>query len=135
MAFFVMLLTFAEYDIPSFDEAAAAIAERVGGTPQETPASQMSTAVEDAMFEMQADQAVKVDRDGRGIVVDLGGSAFLRKAERDFGVSSKAHKFACELRALLASDKHLGSAERSERQLPKINTPASARGTVADYYY
>ena len=33
MAFFVMLLTFAEYDIPAFDEAAAAIAERVGGEP------------------------------------------------------------------------------------------------------
>ena len=28
MAFFVMLLTFADYDIPAFDEAAAAIAER-----------------------------------------------------------------------------------------------------------
>ena len=39
--------------------------------------------------------------------------------QRDFGVSSKAHKFACELRALLASDKHLGSAERSERQPSK----------------
>ena len=52
--------------------------------------------------------------------------------QRDLGVSSKAHKFACELRALLASDKHLGSAERSERQLPTPNTPASARGTVAD---
>ena len=49
----------------------------------------------------------------------LGGSAFSIKAERDFGVSSKAHKFACELRALLASDKHLGSAERSERQVLK----------------
>ena len=61
----------------------------------------------------------------------LGGSAFSRKSKRDVGVSSKAHKFACELRALLASDKHLGSAERSERQLPKINTPASARGSVA----
>ena len=47
----------------------------------------------------------------------LGGSAFSRKSKRDVGVSSKAHKFACELRALLASDKHLGSAERSERQL------------------
>ena len=55
--------------------------------------------------------------------------------QKDFGVSSEAHKFACELRALLASDKHLGSAERSERQLPKPNTPASAGGTVADYYY
>ena len=65
----------------------------------------------------------------------LGGSAISRKAERDLGVSSKAHKFACELRALLASDKHLESAERSERQLPfKLNTPASARGTVADLW-
>ena len=62
----------------------------------------------------------------------LGGSAISRNAKRDLGVSSKAHKFACELRALLASDKHLGSAERSERQLPKPNTPASARGTVAE---
>ena len=64
----------------------------------------------------------------------LGGSAFSRKSKRDVGVSSKAHKFACELRALLASDKHLRSAERSERQLPKPNTPASARGTVADLW-
>ena len=46
----------------------------------------------------------------------LGGSAFFESRQRDLGVSSKAHKFACELRALLASDKHLGSAERSERK-------------------
>ena len=64
----------------------------------------------------------------------LGGSAFFESGQRDLGVSSKAHKFACELRALLASDKHLGSAERSERQLSTTNTPASARGTVADLW-
>ena len=64
-----------------------------------------------------------------------GCSAFFENGQRDLGVSSKAHKFACELRALLASDKHLGSAKRSERQLPfKLNTPASARGTVADLW-
>ena len=49
----------------------------------------------------------------------LGGSEISRNVKRDLGVSSKAHKFACELRALLASDKHLGSAERSERQVPE----------------
>ena len=49
----------------------------------------------------------------------LGGSAFFENGQGDLGVSSKAHKFACELRALLASDKHLGSAERSERQVPE----------------
>ena len=30
MAFFVMLLTFAEYDVPAYQEAAAAIAENIG---------------------------------------------------------------------------------------------------------
>ena len=47
----------------------------------------------------------------------LGGSAFFESWQRDLGVSSKAHKFACELRALLASDKHLRSAERSESEV------------------
>ena len=64
----------------------------------------------------------------------LGGSAFFESGQRDLGVSSKAHKFACELRALLASDKHLGSAERSARQVLDANTPANARGTVADLW-
>ena len=57
MAFFVMLLTFAEYDIPAFDEAAAAIAERVGGDPQINPSQQLKMELEDTMYEMQADQA------------------------------------------------------------------------------
>ena len=47
----------------------------------------------------------------------LDGSAFFESGQRDLGVSSKAHKFACELRALLASDKHLRSAERSESEV------------------
>ena len=55
----------------------------------------------------------------------LGGSAFFENGQRDLGVSSKAHKFACELRALLASDKHLGSAERSERQVRFAHKHAS----------
>ena len=46
-----------------------------------------------------------------------GGSAFFEDGQRDFGVSSKANKFACDLRALLASDKHLESAERSESEV------------------
>ena len=60
------------------------------------------------------------------------GEFIFESGQRYLEVSSKAHKFACELGALLASDKHLGSAERSERQLPTPNTPASGRGTMAD---
>ena len=63
----------------------------------------------------------------------LGGSAFFENGQGDLGVSSKAHKFACELRALLASDKRLGSAERSARKvLLKETRQRVPEGTVAD---
>ena len=52
MAFFVMLLTFADYDIPAFDEAAAAIAERVGGEPQVSPTQALMEQIEDVVYEM-----------------------------------------------------------------------------------
>ena len=78
MAFFVMLLTFADYDIPAFDEAAAAIAERVGGEPQVSPTQALMEQIEDVVYEMQADQVVEVSKDRDGIVIDLNGTAFFK---------------------------------------------------------
>jgi len=78
MAFFVMLLTFAEYDIPAFDEAAAAISERVGGTATENPSGTLRRELEDQMYAMQADQAVEVSKDSRGIVIEMKGGAFFK---------------------------------------------------------
>lgn len=78
MAFFVMLLTFAEYDIPAFDEAAAAISERVGGTASENPSGILRRELEDQMYAMQADQAVEINKDSRGIVIEIRGGAFFK---------------------------------------------------------
>jgi len=106
MAFFVMLLTFADYDIPAFDEAAAAIAERVGGEPQVNPSQQLKLELEDTLYEMQADQAVQVQKDSRGVTIEIKGGAFfkpgtaqIRKVARPVlkGIADKigAPKFRC----------------------------------------
>jgi len=84
MAFFVMLLTFAEYDIPAFEEAAKAIAENVGQREQISTTQELKLAVEDVVFEMQADQAVSVAQDNRGIVIELASRAFFKPGSAQF---------------------------------------------------
>ena len=76
MAFFVMLLTFVEYDVPAFDEAAEAISDRVGGGGPPSPKKLLKMELEDAVYEMQADQAVSINRDSKGLVIELSGGAF-----------------------------------------------------------
>lgn len=78
MAFFVMLLTFAEYDIPAFEEAAAAIAEQVGGRQETTPTLELQIAIQDVTFNMQADQVVNVTKDKKGLVIELASNAFYK---------------------------------------------------------
>ena len=76
MAFFVMLLTFVEYDVPAFDDAAEAISDRVGGGGPPAPKKMLKMELEDAVYEMQADQAVSVNNDSKGLVIELSGGAF-----------------------------------------------------------
>jgi len=76
MAFFVMLLTFADYDIPAFDEAAEAIAERIGGDGPPSPAKMLKEEVQMMVDEMDADGDVTVVKDARGLMIELSGGAF-----------------------------------------------------------
>ncbi len=76
MAFFVMLLTFAEYDIPAFEEAAAAIKSNLTGRDATSPIQLLRIDVQDVVYNMQADQVVKVTTDDKGIVIELSSSAF-----------------------------------------------------------
>jgi chemotaxis protein MotB len=79
MAFFVMLLTFAEYDIPAYEEAAAAIASNVGGGEQQaTTTQELKIELEDIVFDMNADQAVDVSQDSRGITIEMRSGAFFK---------------------------------------------------------
>ncbi len=78
MAFMVMLLTFAEYDIPAFEEAAAAIQSNLSGRDSTSPIQLMRIDVQDVVYNMQADQVVKVDTDDKGIIIELSSSAFYK---------------------------------------------------------
>ena len=106
MAFFVMLLTFAEYDIPAFEEAAQAISNNVGSKDKISPTQELKLEMQDVVFEMQADQVVSVAQDSRGIIIELTskaffkpGSAQLRKAAfpvlKKMSTMLTAPKFAC----------------------------------------
>ena len=78
MAFMVMLLTFSEYDIPAFEEAAAAIQSNLTGKDATSPIQLLRIDVQDVVYNMQADQVVKVETDGKGIVIELSSSAFYK---------------------------------------------------------
>ena len=78
MAFMVMLLTFSEYDLPAFEEAAAAIESNLTGREATSPTQLLKIDVQDVVFNMQADQVVKVETDAKGVVIELSSSAFYK---------------------------------------------------------
>jgi len=83
MAFFVMLLTFADYDIPAFEEAAAAIAKAVGDRDETTPTSELQIILDDVVYNMEADQVVTISKDNKGLVIELASNAFFVPGSAD----------------------------------------------------
>jgi len=85
MAFFVMLLNFSKIDIPSFNEVAAGIANEIGmGSKESNPIALMQEAIVEVVYEMQADQVVKVATDDKGITIELASSAFYQPGSAEF---------------------------------------------------
>lgn len=76
MAFFVMLLTFAEFDIPAYEDAAAAIMSEVGGRDESSPTSELQIILQDVATDMQADQVVSIRKDKKGLIIELQAGAF-----------------------------------------------------------
>ena len=83
MAFMVMLLTFAEYDMPAFEEASAAIKNNLTGQENTSPTQLLKIDVQDVVYNMQADQVVKVETDSKGVVIELSSSAFYKPASAE----------------------------------------------------
>jgi chemotaxis protein MotB len=83
MAFMVMLLTFAEYDIPAFETAATAIKSNLTGQEATSPIQLLRIDVQDVVYNMQADQVVKVETNKKGIVIELSSSAFFKPGSAD----------------------------------------------------
>lgn len=84
MAFFVMLLTFAEFDIPAYEELTSAIAQNVGKREQEKSTTQnLKIEIQDMVFDSNADQVVEVSSDEKGVVIELQSNAFFKPASAD----------------------------------------------------
>ncbi|MBO6520444.1 MAG: OmpA family protein [Rhodospirillales bacterium] len=78
MAFFVMLLTFAEFDIPAYEELTSAVAANIGGRDKQTTTQSLKIDAQDLVYEMQADQVVTVGTDEKGVVIELQSNAFFK---------------------------------------------------------
>lgn len=83
MAFFVMLLTFAEFDIPAYEELTSAVAANIGGRDKQTTMQSLKIDAQDLVYEMQADQVVTVGADEKGVVIELQSNAFFKPASAD----------------------------------------------------
>ncbi|WNJ98760.1 OmpA family protein [Thalassospiraceae bacterium LMO-JJ14] len=78
MAFFVMLLTFAEFDIPAYEELSSAVAANIGGRDKQTTTQSLKIDAQDLVYEMQADQVVTVGADDKGVTIELQSNAFFK---------------------------------------------------------
>ena len=83
MAFFVMLLNFSKYDVPAFQEAMTEIQNAVGHKDTLSPTELMKVDIEDVVYNMQAEEAIEVGTDDKGIVMELASSAFYKPGSAD----------------------------------------------------
>ncbi|MHC8509268.1 MAG: OmpA/MotB family protein [Rhodospirillales bacterium] len=83
LAFFVMLLTFTEYDIPAYQDAVKAIKENLGDRDEATPTEVLQQSVETIVNSQQADQVVMVEVDEKGVVIELAANAFYKPGSAD----------------------------------------------------
>ncbi|MDX9860243.1 MAG: OmpA family protein [Rhodospirillales bacterium] len=87
MAFFIMLVSFAKIDIPIYEQVKAGILDQLGkkgdAAKEQSPIALLKVDLQDVVFAMQADQAVTVGTDSRGVVMELDSSAFFRPGSAD----------------------------------------------------
>jgi chemotaxis protein MotB len=83
MAFFVMLLTFSKYDVPAMQEAMQGIKNKIGGKVEKNTTTKLKDQIEDIVYNMQADQVIKVAKDDKGVVIELASKAFYKPGSAD----------------------------------------------------
>jgi len=83
MAFFVMLLTFAEFDIPAYEELSSALASNIGGRDEQSKTQSLKIDAQDIIYEAQADQVVSVGSDDKGVTIELQSNAFFKPASAE----------------------------------------------------
>ncbi|MBT7487515.1 MAG: hypothetical protein HN673_14190, partial [Rhodospirillales bacterium] len=106
MAFFVMMLTFAKYDMPAYEAAVNAIKSNISKEEQgPTTTEQMQTDLLDVVYNIEGGQeAMNVTTDDKGIVIELASKAFYKPGSatikedarallKDMGEMLKAPKY------------------------------------------
>ena len=83
MAFFVMLASFSKVDIPLYEKVAAGIKNEIGKDSSPSPTQLLKVDVQDVVYAMQAEEAVNVETDDKGVVMELASSAFYRPGSAD----------------------------------------------------
>jgi chemotaxis protein MotB len=105
MAFFVMLLTFAEFDIPAYEELKEALAKNVGKREDVvSPTQLLKIDVQDAVFRMGADDTVTVSQDEKGVVIELASNGFYKPGSADF--RDEATPVLAKIAEMLGSPKY-----------------------------
>ncbi len=85
MAFFVMLVSFSKIDIPTFEQVAAGIKNEIGLKKHDAQTSTQILRLDlsDIVYTQNAEQAVDVGEDDRGVVLEFASSAFYRPGSSD----------------------------------------------------
>ena len=80
MAFFVMLVSFSKIDLPMFEAVMAGISEEIGlgKDSAQSITQQTVTAIESAAFEMSMEQEIEVQKDDKGVVIEMGSKSFFK---------------------------------------------------------
>ncbi|MBL4615829.1 MAG: OmpA family protein [Magnetovibrio sp.] len=79
MAFFVMLVSFSKIDIPLFEEVMSGIQQEIGlGEAKETTTSEVKTKIEEIVFQTGLEQVVEVQKDERGVTIDIASASFFK---------------------------------------------------------
>lgn len=81
LAFFVMLVTFSKFDLPTMEEVSKGIREEIGhrkGKEGQTPTEALKSGMTDIVATLQANEVVGLGVDDKGLVIELANNAFFK---------------------------------------------------------
>lgn len=90
LAFFVLLVTFSEVDLPRFEAVQAGIAQQLGQRSIVRPASQLRAELLTTVDSLGMADAVRVDTSRRGIQLELAANAFYRPGSAEVRPEARA---------------------------------------------
>lgn len=80
LAFFVMLVSFSKIDMALFDQVTSGIKQEIGVGKDKTASTMQSVkaAMETAAFEVNMEQVVDVQKDERGVAIEMASASFFK---------------------------------------------------------